>query len=527
MRSIYRAFQADRWDPPASRSELEAGSGRSYRPGSRDTTAIEKCIRSFQILIGTLLFLVLGSASARAQTATVTWANEHQTMDGWGAEDWTSAETLTSSQADMFFSPTGGIGLEYIRTGNYGCPQTDTCTVSTSNVPDLATLQAAVARGAKIVAHIVPPAQYQYAGNFYNGTPDPTSGNCILQSNFSAFANWTVQWIQMLNSNGATISVLEVANEPNLNEVDTLGGCVWTAAGLDSYISGYLGPALAAANLTSVQVMLPTVSFWFSPDFVTTCMNDANCSKYVTIVSGHGYWNGSGSSSVDGTGTGYCCATATAAPHSTAGKRVWMDEVNGGFTFDSTAGLWNWDASMADALVWAHSIHDYLTIPNVSAWLYWELADCCSSESGAPFNDGLTQADLSTISKRYYAIGNWSKFVRSGWIRIDATANPQGEIYVTAFKDPSSVRFAFIAVNGASSDVSQTFSLDGFNPTSVTPWVTSTTLNLAQQSDVSVSSGDFTFVLPAQSVTTFVGIADQSSGGTRPASPTQLSATVR
>jgi len=184
-----------------------------------------------------------------------------------------------------------------------------------------------------------------------------------------------------------------------------------------------------------------------------------------------------------------------------------MSEVNGGSTYVSSAALWAWDPSIADGLVWARSIHDYLTISNVSLWNYWELADCCPTETGAPFNDGLTLADLSTTSKRFYVVGNWSKFVRAGWVRIGATANPVTGVFVTAFNQSSSGGFAIIAINNNSSKTSVTFSLSGFptSPSSVTPWITSSTLSLAQQSNVSVSDGSFTYTLPAYSITSFIG----------------------
>lgn len=175
-------------------------------------------------------------ASTPAPTATVNWSSAQQTMDGWGGEDWVSAENLTSSQAAMFFSPSTGIGLEFVRTGNYACPETGSCAVSTSNVPDLVTLQEAAALGAKIELDIQgPPASLQYAGNFHDGTAG-ANGTCIPNSNWAAYAAFTVQWIQLLNAKSAPVTYLNVANEADITDSNSLGSCQWTAAGLDSYI---------------------------------------------------------------------------------------------------------------------------------------------------------------------------------------------------------------------------------------------------------------------------------------------------
>ena len=498
-------------------------------------------------IFGFLLTLAI-CQRVEAQTATVNWTTTYQTMDGWGAEDWFgngsvngsegSGFALTSSQAATFFSPTTGIGLEYIRTGNYACPVIGACAVSTALVPDLVTLQEAVANGALVDVNVQPPANLKYVGNFVESTPDPATGICVDSSKWSAFASYTVQWIQMLQSNGVPVSVLSVSNEPDQNTGDSLGGCVWTAAGLDGYIGGTLGPALSSAGLSSVKVMLPENSSWFDTDLVSTCLNDPTCSRYVGNAAGHGY----GVGGTDGTDNGYCCHTATAPPASTAGKHVWMTEVNGGPNYDSSTANWIFDPSMTDALVWAHSIHDYLTVANASAWFYWELVDWCGGATdggcaGAPFNSGLTvstgggetPSGLIT-SARMYVVGNWSKFVRTGWVRIGATANPVTGVFVTAFNQTSSGGFAIVAINSSGSNTAVTFSLSGFprSPSSVTPWTTSSTLNLAQQSAVSVSDASFTYTLPASSVTSFVG--NTTTGPvppTPPAPPTQLMESVQ
>lgn len=480
-------------------------------------------IRS-SILASTGLIMFLISVNIFGQTATVDWTDVHQQMDGWGGEDWfgnssvspgngSSGFALTSGEVAQFFTTTSGIGLDFIRTGNYYCPTTGACTVSTANVPDLQTLQYAVADGALVTVHIQPPANLKYDGNFTSATPDPSTGNCIDSSNWSAFATFTVDWIEMLQANGVPVHDVEVANEPNLDQTGTLGACVWSAAGLDSYIGRYLGPAISASGLTT-KLSMAQASDWFDTDLVSTCLDDPTCAQYVTYAIGHGY----GSGSQDGMGTGYCCTTATPPPSSTNGKHVWMTETNGGFTYNSTWGTWSWDTSMADALVWARSIHDYLTIANASAWFYWELLDFCGGDltygcADGPYNDGLAistgggQTPTSlTMGKRYYTIGNWSKFVRTGYYRIDSTTNPQPGVYVTAFQSAPSGTLVIVAVNATESNTSQTFAVTNA-PTfsAVDPYVTSASLSLSAQAAVSLSGNEFTYTLPSGSVTTFVG----------------------
>ena len=102
-------------------------------------------------------------------------------------------------------------------------------------------------------------------------------------------------------------------------------------------------------------------------------------------------------------------------------------------------------------------------------------------------------------------MGNFSKFVRPGYVRIGTTASPVGGVSISAYKDPSTGKFAIVAINHNGSNVVLNFKLNGFTASSVTPWVTSSSLNLAQQTSITVGGSAFTATLPASSVTTFVG----------------------
>jgi glucuronoarabinoxylan endo-1,4-beta-xylanase len=450
------------------------------------------------VALKTIAWLVLLSSPLAAQaqtvtpTATINWTDVHQTMDGFGSQTWLFANSIPDATADLFFSPTAGIGMAYVRTAN----------TSDGSIPDLVTLQKAVARGALVELSLQsPPASMKVSGSFTNGAGG------IITAQYSAYATYIVNYINTLASNGAPVAVLSVQNEPDISS-SGLGATIWSASQFDTFVGTYLGPALASAGLHP-KVMLGEMSSWFDNDLVSTCLNDATCAQYVSIVAAHGY----GVGGVDGTNNNYCCHTATAfAPGTANGRHLWMSETGGGLIVNG--GNWSWDPSMADALVWAHSIHDYFTVANASAWEYWELAYQSA-------NFGLTDASF-TPAQRFYVVGNFSKFIRPGWVRIGATANPVGGVYVSAYKDPSSGNFAIVAINQNGTAVPLNFVLNGFPAASVTPWVTSASLDLAQQPSISAGGGAFSGTLLASSVTTF----DSKLSSTPLAPPTNLNATV-
>jgi glucuronoarabinoxylan endo-1,4-beta-xylanase len=112
------------------------------------------------------------------------------------------------------------------------------------------------------------------------------------------------------------------------------------------------------------------------------------------------------------------------------------------------------DPSIANGLHWATNIHDFMTIAHANAWNYWWL------KSSGNDNQGLLGPNWELI-KRFWAVGNYSRFVRPGWVSIGATND--GGALISAFKDPVSGQFAIVAVNSGSA-VSKTFARTGSPP---------------------------------------------------------------
>ena len=137
-----------------------------------------------------------------------------------------------------------------------------------------------------------------------------------------------------------------------------------------------------------------------------------------------------------------------------------------------------------------------------NAWLYWWLQSPESTD-----NQGLMNSN-GTVALRAYMLGQYSKFIRPGYYRIDATHLPQTGVSVSAFQNTATNTLVIVATNYTGAAVSQAFSLSNA-PTfaSVTPTTTSSSQSLAQQAPVAVSGGSFTYTLPAQSITTFVATA--------------------
>jgi len=442
------------------------------------------CAGIFVLCVGTLLFAFARNHVPSAPI-TVNWNTTYQTIDGFGAASAGDINTVSSTLMDFFFTTTNSnIGLDFIRLKIYpdfadceGDEGIGNCvnvaSGPTLSVWDLANARAAVARGAKVVAgEWSPPGsmkttgRYQGGGSFNGGTSNYTS-LASTQAAFVAFMSGTYH---------ISIYAISPQNEPDIGQ--SYPSCTWTAQQFHDYVP-HLAKSLATAGYSNVKVLISEKSTWENA-YDAEAMNDPAVAADVGILAEHAY----GSSA------------SLLGWNNVTNQHIWETEVS---DFNS------YDGSIASALAYATEIHNWLTVAKVNAWFWWALVD----DQGEGRNCCLTDSH-NDIAQRAYAIGNWSKFVRPGSQRIDVTNG--SSLLVTAFKGPEK-QFAIVAVNRSRWAVcNQTFTLNGVTSlrAQVTPWLTSATVSLAPQPQVSMTSNGttFTYSVPARSVVTFQGQAD-------------------
>ena len=144
-------------------------------------------------------------------------------------------------------------------------------------------------------------------------------------------------------------------------------------------------------------------------------------------------------------------------------------------------------------------IHSALVVGQASGWLYWWY-----QASGSNDNEGLLLMGSSTLTKRCYTLGNYSKFVRPGYVMVDVTGNSNTSLLLSAFKGTDGT-VVVVAVNKGGSAATVPISIAGGTaPASCTPYVTSSSANLAAGTAVPVTGGSFSAALAGTTVTSFV-----------------------
>jgi glucuronoarabinoxylan endo-1,4-beta-xylanase len=394
-----------------------------------------------------------------------------QRIDGFGASSaWDGL--WTTAQADMFFSTNSGIGRGN-NGSNFAFNGIGLSLLRSRIAPGGTTIeqtimQMAQTRGAKVWS-----TPWSPAANFKNNNNITNGGFIGNTANYQAYASQLAGYVvSMKNTYGVNLYALSVQNEPDAI-VSTYESCNWSAQQIHDFVP-YLYNALAASNVSSTKIVLPESQNWQDYSNLTvTAMNDPNVAADVGIVADHNYDGNSGPASL---------------VKNSYGKALWETEVS---------LLSGSDSSIANGVYYAGRIHLFMTSAQVNAWHYWWLI------SGAGGNEGL--ADNNGIpAKRMYTTGNFSRFVRPNYYRINV-ANSTGPILVSAYKDSVSSNFAIVAINSSPVTVTQVFNLTNFTTASVTPWITSANLSLVNQTPVTVTNTSFSYPLPGMSVVTFVG----------------------
>ena len=400
-----------------------------------------------------------------AGEAIVNFADVRQRIDGFGASD-TWVGPLSDAQADLFFSPTNGIGLSILRQG---------IDWSGNSLSTPANATKAAARGAIVwAAPWTAPAAWKDNGSTSNG-------GHLLPQYYDAWATRLANYaVASQQTSGVPLYAISAQNEPDY--VAGYDSMIYTNQEMTNFVK-VLGPKLAALN-PRPKLMQPEVSSWGNAwGFSSSALADSTAAQYFDILGLHQY-------------------AGLTAPQSTA-RPIWETEQSSFEPFDP--GILN-------GIGVARWIHDALVTGGVSAWHYWWLVGLNADDEGLIGYNRNTQ-----ITKRLYTVGNYSKFVRPGYVMVGVSGGTPN-VSVSAFKNPSTGAFVIVAINQNGTDAPQTVVMSGLSSTSVTPWVTSSTLDLAQQANLTVVNGSFTTMLPGYSVTTFV------SNGTAPPPPPDTTA---
>jgi glucuronoarabinoxylan endo-1,4-beta-xylanase len=411
-----------------------------------------------------------GTRVNAASDITVDLNATKQTIRGFGGMNhpiWIS--DLTDSQRTTAFgNGDGQIGMSILRI------HVDENSNNWSQ--ELATAKRAVALGAIVFASPWNPP---------SSMTEVVNGQKRLRYNqYGAYANHLNSFVSYMKQNGVDIYAISIQNEPDYAAEWT----AWTPQEILNFMK---------SNAGSIQTrVIAPESFQYRKVMSDPILNDTQALANMDILGAHLY------------GTQLRDFPYPLFKQKGQGKELWMTEVYTESSNDANA----WPL----ALDVAYNIHNSMVEAEFNAYVWWYIRR----------SYGLIKDD-GQVSKRGYAMAQYSKFIRPGYVRVDATKNPTSDVYVSAYKSGQNV--VVVVVNRSASSKNLSLSVNGANVQSFTKYTTSGSKNVRNDGTVSNSNGGFALSLDAQSVTTFVSsLAGPTVTPTRtptPVTPTPVTPT--
>jgi len=326
---------------------------------------------------------------------TIDPATTYQTIAGFGGANaiWGTDYLTASEMAVAFGTGDDGLGLSIFRV-RLPSVKSDWAGLAS-------TIKGANGYNVKVLASPwSPPAQYK-------SNNDVVGGGFLLENHYADFAGYINDFVAFMKSQSATIDVVSIQNEPDWKA--SYEGCEYDANQIFNFVKNFAGSIKGAK-------VLAAESMNFNHTYTDNILNDATAVNNISMVAGHLYGAG----------------LAAYPLAEQKGKEIWMTEHL--LNLDSGNKPDNWTATTDPNTIWAETmdimqeVHTAM-IYNWNAYVWWYIRRYYSF-----LGDGEKGTTRGQILKRGYAISQFSKFIRPGYVRVKTTEeNASLGLKITAY----------------------------------------------------------------------------------------------
>lgn len=454
--------------------------------------------------------------AATANIVSVDPSLQYQTMDGWGTSLAWWGKLLGESNfktkneiMDLIFDPNKGLGLNMVRYNIGGGTSPNDKNLRPGGNIDSYELPDGTYDWTKDVGQrwVLQEAKKRIAEDdfkaeaFSNSPPyfmtqsGQSSGNVNGKSNLKSdqyqnFANYLTTVVKHFKTDwGIKFNTIDPMNEPSSNYWKKDGnqeGCDFDSPAEKDNIFQALSKNFDANGITTKLSGFDETNI----DLSAKTINGAskNTISQISQFNTHAY---SGSA-----------RTQLRDLAASLGKPLYMDEVC------TSQGPCD-PNYMDNGLALADYIFKDLRDMKVNGWDIWQAVDDEQGNENSNLNYGIIRAYWSgnnagkyVLTKQYYAMAQFSKFIKPGYKIID-TNNPD----TVAAIDPTSHKLILVARNTSTNSKPITFNISKFNTSKskIKAYRTSSTENLSNVSKgLSAKDRTLTDTLPAKSMVTYV-----------------------
>ena len=268
-------------------------------------------------------------------------------------------------------------------------------------------------------------------GKAYGNEAEGTPTSNLSEENYEAFANYVLDITEHFISEGYPVKYVSPINEPQWDWTGGQEGCHYEPDEMVKFLNVFLD-VMKARNIEGLELSAPELGEWgnTSYPYYEAILKDERLSGYLNSLDIHSYWSDMAAK----TSFQKWLAQKTSKEFSLKTSE-WCEMVNG------------MDLSMDSAINLAMEINTDLTTLNVTSWQYWIAASCYSYRDGLIYVN--TPGQGMTVAKRLWAMGNFSRFIRPGYMRIECSSD-SSDIYLSAYKgkdDKGKERVVLVLIN--------------------------------------------------------------------------------
>jgi glucuronoarabinoxylan endo-1,4-beta-xylanase len=383
----------------------------------------------------------------------------YQTISGFGGANmmW-GTDYLTAEQIKKAF----GTGEDELGLSIYRVRLSPNRDEWSALVP---TIKEALQYGATILASPWSPPAYMKSNK-------DLVGGRLLEEYYADYAAYLNDFVQYMDSQGATIHAVSIQNEPDIQV--GYESCDWTADEIYHFVKDHAS-AIQGARVVAAE------SFNFKHSYTDQILNDPSAAENLDIVGGHIYGGG-------------------IAPYPLAeekGKEVWMTEYL--MNQNAGAGLDNWNQEEAaiweETMIMLSTIHRGMSY-NWNAYIWWYIRRFYSF-----LGDGELGTRRGEVLRKGLAFSHYSKFVRPGYERIAVQTDDQEGLQITAYKGDHKI--VVVAINQSNAPIRKLTLTSPQNIASAEAYTTAVNMEREKQS-LEPDENKVVFELPARSIATFV-----------------------
>lgn len=265
---------------------------------------------------------------------------------------------------------------------------------------------------------------------------DAENKSNLPAENYEAFAEYVLDVTEHFVQAGIPVTYLSPINEPQWEWTGGQEGCHYEPAEVVEVLKVFAEKLEERKSLSNVALSAPESGEWGNTNYpyCEAILKDEVLSTYFKTWDIHSYWTDKA------TKQSFAKWLDAQKVQPELKTSEWCEMVNGK------------DYTISSALNLSKEITEDLTILDVTSWQYWIAVSCYNYRDGLIYVS--TVDEFVGIPKRFWAMGNYSRFIRPGYVRVEGSCKGEDVTTVafTGINENSQQELIVVLTNSSESE---------------------------------------------------------------------------